>query len=54
MALLMLKSSGFHGSPYAKELVKIFSLPDAFTTNKQNFKAEQRCRDGIMNEFVSG
>ena len=31
-----------------------FSLPDAFTTNKQNFNAEQRCRDGVMNEFVSG
>ena len=28
----------------------MFSLPNA---NKQNFKAEQRCRDGIMNEFVS-
>ena len=28
-----------------------FSLPDAFTTNKQN--SEQRCRDGVMNEFVS-
>ena len=28
-----------------------FSLPDAFTTNKQ---AEQRCRGGVMNEFVSG
>ena len=27
-------------------------LPDsAFTTNKQN--SEQRCRDGVMNEFVS-
>ena len=35
--------------------VKIFFfLPNAFTTNKQNFKAEQRCRDGVMNEFVSG
>ena len=29
----------------------VFSLPNAFTTNKQNF--EQRCRDGVMNEFVS-
>ena len=28
-----------------------FSLPNAFTTNKQN--SEQRCRDGVMNEFVS-
>ena len=31
----------------------VFSLPNAFTTNKRNFKAEQRCRDGVMNEFVS-
>ena len=29
----------------------VFSLPNAFTTNKQN--SEQRCRDGVMNEFVS-
>ena len=33
--------------------VKIFSLPDAFTTNNK-ILAEQRCRDGVMNEFVSG
>ena len=26
------------------------SLSNTFTTN---FKAEQRCRDGVMNEFVS-
>ena len=29
----------------------VFYLPNAFTTNKQN--SEQRCRDGVMNEFVS-
>ena len=29
----------------------VFSLPNAFTTIKQN--SEQRCRDGVMNEFVS-
>ena len=29
----------------------VFSLPNAFTTNKQI--SEQRCRDGVMNEFVS-
>ena len=28
-----------------------FSLPNAFTTNKQN--SEQRCRDGVTNKFVS-
>ena len=33
--------------------VKMFSLPNAFKTNKQNFKAEQRFRDGVINEFVS-
>ena len=34
--------------------VKMFlSLPNPFITNKQNFKAKQRCRDGVMNEFVS-
>ena len=27
-----------------------FSLPNAFTTNKQN--SEQRCRDGVINGFV--
>ena len=31
----------------------MFSLPNAFTTNRQRFKAGQRCRDGVMNEFVS-
>ena len=29
----------------------VFSLPNAFITNKQN--SEQRCRDEVMNEFVS-
>ena len=37
---------------YSQFNVKMFfSLPNAFTTNKQN--SEQRCRDGVMNEFVS-
>ena len=36
------------------DVKSFFSLPYAFTTNKQNFKAEQRCRDGVMNEFMSG
>ena len=36
--------------------VKIFPfcLMHSQQTKKQNFKAEQRCRDGVMNEFVSG
>ena len=29
----------------------VSSLPNAFTTNKRN--SEQRCRDGVMSEFVS-
>ena len=37
---------------YSQFNVKMFfSLPNAFTTNKQN--SEQRCMDGVMNKFVS-
>ena len=27
-------------------------LPRAFITNKQHVKAKQRCRDGVMSDFV--
>ena len=31
-----------------------FSLPNPFITNKQSFLlAKQRCRDGVMNDFLS-
>ena len=33
--------------------VKMFSLPNAFTTKRQKFRVGQRCKDGVMNEFVS-
>ena len=38
----------FKSTMYSED---VFSLPNAFTTNKQN--SEQRCRDGVMNEFES-
>ena len=45
-------TSLFLSSPCSQFNAKMFfSLPNAFTTNKQN--SEQRCRDGVMNEFVS-
>ena len=31
--------------------VVLFALPNAFIAN--NVKAKQRCRDGIMSDFVS-
>ena len=32
----------------------LFSLPNPFITNKQTFLlAKQRCRDGVMNDFLS-
>ena len=31
--------------------VVLFALPNAFITN--NIKAKQRCRDGVMSDFVS-
>ena len=35
----------------------LFALPNAFITNKQtnkqHVKAKQRCRDGVMSDFVS-
>ena len=36
--------------------VVLFALPNAFITNKQtkqHVKAKQRCRDGVMSDFVS-
>ena len=37
--------------------VVLFTLPNAFITNKQtnkqHVKAKQRCRDGVMSDFVS-
>ena len=35
----------------ANSMWRCFFFANAFTTNKQN--SEQRCRDGVMNEFVS-
>ena len=43
----------FHGC----QDVVLFALPNAFITNKQtnkqHVKAKQRCRDGVMSDFVS-
>ena len=35
--------------------VVLFALPNAFITNKQtnNMSTKQRCRDGVMSDFVS-
>ena len=33
--------------------VVLFALPNAFITNKQHVKAKQRCRDGVVSDFVS-
>ena len=49
-------TSLFLSRPQCREFdVKMFfSLLNTFAANKQKyFKAGQRCRDGVMNEFVS-
>ena len=36
------------------QYVVLFALPNAFITKKQqHVKAKQRCRDGVMSDFVS-